>query len=107
MNQEQDLAQALAIIHWIEVALEGGELDDFALSFPPVRAVRDLRARRQPPETVWVLYDADGAVFNIYTSKEEAKKDAVGPRFSPGYSFRSYRLMSRGSSSPTPEGERS
>jgi hypothetical protein len=42
-EQENQLIMANSLLEWIEMILNGEELADFALSFPIVRRVNDLK----------------------------------------------------------------
>ena len=42
-RMENDLVTALALLEWIQTVLDGKEVSDFALSFPIVREVSDLK----------------------------------------------------------------
>ena len=46
-NLETQLVLANSILEWIEIALDGKELDGFALSFSIVRRVYDLHKKAQ------------------------------------------------------------
>jgi hypothetical protein len=51
--------------------------------------------KSRPLPKLWALYDSTGELFDVYTSKDEADTDAVGPRFWDGYTVRSYRMLLR------------
>ena len=53
------------------------------------------RKKKPPVRYLWALYDAQGELFDVHESKEEAHADAVGPRFRPRYTVRCYELVLR------------
>jgi hypothetical protein len=49
--------------------------------------------KAKPLQFVYALYDNKGELFDLHMTDQEARDDAVGPRFRPTFTVRTYKLI--------------